>query len=195
MGASVGAFQIGQWGTRKLKQKMRDKGVKGFDHNKTTENKNAARKELAGNTVSMLEGQLSNNEEQKDIIFSSIGLNGNKKDSAVQSVYSDVLKKYLENLNNELELYTNRQLQTELQSNRGRQGGVRDIPQARERIRTEFMNQRNMNENTIQILKLKGDKNNLKQEVTWNRLSNNDFPADFARLVKEAALNKALKKR
>ncbi|WP_392532245.1 DUF4157 domain-containing protein [Nostoc sp. C117] len=179
MGAGVGAFQIGQWGTRKLKQKMRDKGVKGFDNTKTTERKNEARKELAANTVTMLEGASN---EEKDTLFSSIGLNGSKKDSAVQQVYNDVLKKYLDN---KLEDRTNKELQS-----RARAGGTIDIPAAREEIRTEFMNQ-----DTIRILKLKGDKNNLKQEVSWDKLSGNDFPADFARLVKKTALDKALKKR
>lgn len=152
MGAGVGAFQIGQWGTRKLKQKMRDKGVKGFDPNKTTERKNEARRELSGNTLTMLEGGISN--EEKETIFSSMGLNGNKKDSAVQAVYNSVLAKYL----------TPQEL---------------DLP-------TTAVNR---------ILKLKGNKNNLKQEVSWDKLSGNDFPADFARQVKEAAINKALKKR
>ncbi|MFW9264768.1 DUF4157 domain-containing protein [Nostoc sp. CALU 546] len=151
MGAGVGAFQIGQWGTRKLKQKMRDKGVKGFDPNKTTERKNEARKELAGNTLTMLEGASN---EEKDTLFSSMGLNGNKKDSAVQQVYNDVLAKYL---------------------------GPQELQQP-----TTTVNR---------ILKLKGDKNNLKQEVSWDQLNGNDFPPAFASLVKEAAINKALKKR
>ncbi|BAZ33142.1 hypothetical protein NIES4074_56520 [Cylindrospermum sp. NIES-4074] len=152
MGASVGAFQIGQWGTRKLKQKMRDKGVKGFDPNKTTDRKNEARRELAGNTLTMLEGQLSDNE--KDTIFSSMGLNGNKKDSAVQEVYNDVLARYL---------------------------GAAELE--------------NPTSTVNRILKLKGHKNNLKQEVSWDKLSGDNFPADFREQVKKAALNKALKKR
>ncbi|MBD2527836.1 DUF4157 domain-containing protein [Nostoc sp. FACHB-133] len=152
MGAGVGAFQIGQWGTRKLKQKMRDKGVKGFDNTKTTDRKNEARKELAGNTLTMLEGAISN--EEKETIFSSMGLNGNKKDGVVQQVYNNVLAKYLS-------------------------------PQELQQPTTAVN----------RILKLKGDKNNLKQEVSWDKLSGNDFPADFARQVKKAAINEALKKR
>ncbi|MEH2137462.1 eCIS core domain-containing protein [Nostoc sp.] len=152
MGAGVGAFQIGQWGTRKLKQKMRDKGVKGFDNTKTTERKNEARKELAGNTLTILEGQTDDNE--KDTLFSSIGLNGSKKDSAVQQVYNDVLARYLS-------------------------------PQELQQPTTTVN----------RILKLKGDKNNLKQEVSWERLHGNDFPPAFASLVKKAAIDKALKKR
>ncbi|MEH2142054.1 eCIS core domain-containing protein [Nostoc sp.] len=152
MGAGVGAFQIGQWGTRKLKQKMRDKGVKGFDPNKTTAKKNEARKELAGNTLAMLNGGISN--EEQETIFSSMGLNGNKKDSVVQEVYNSVLAKYL----------TPQELQQP----------------------TTAVNR---------ILKLKADKNNLKKEVSWDKLSNNDFPTDFSRQVKEAAIDKALKKR
>ncbi|MEH1806299.1 eCIS core domain-containing protein [Nostoc sp.] len=151
MGAGVGAFQIGQWGTRKLKQKMRDKGVKGFDNTKTTERKNEARKELAGNTLTMLEGASN---EEKDTLFSSMGLNGSKKDSAVQQVYNDVLARYLS-------------------------------PQELQQPTTTVN----------RILKLKGDKNNLKQEVTWDHLNGNDFPPAFASLVKQAAINKALKKR
>ncbi|BAZ33994.1 hypothetical protein NIES4074_65080 (plasmid) [Cylindrospermum sp. NIES-4074] len=152
MGASVGAFQIGQWGTRKLKQKMRDKGVKGFDSNKTTDRKNEARKELAGNTLTMLEGQLRDNE--RDTIFSSMGLNGNKKDSAIQEVYNDVLARYL---------------------------GAAELE--------------NPTTTVNRILKLKGHKNNLKQEVSWDKLSDNNFPADFREQVKKAAIDKALKKR
>ncbi|MEH2157017.1 eCIS core domain-containing protein [Nostoc sp.] len=151
MGASVGAFQIGQWGTRKLKQKMRDKGVKGFDPNKTTERKNEDRKELAGNTLTMLEGASN---EEKDTLFSSMGLNGSKKDSAVQQVYNDVLARYLS-------------------------------PQELQQPTTTVN----------RILKLKGNKNNLKQEVSWERLNGNDFPPAFASLVKQAAIDKALKKR
>ncbi|WP_341530104.1 DUF4157 domain-containing protein [Nostoc sp. UHCC 0302] len=151
MGAGVGAFQIGQWGTRKFKQKMRDKEVKGFDPNKTTTKKNEARKELAGKTFTLLEGASN---EEKETIFSSIGLNGSKKDSAVQQVYNAVLAKYL---------------------------GAEELQQP-----TTPVNQ---------ILKLKGDKNNLKQEVSWNKLSGNDFPPDFVKLVKEAVINKALKNR
>ncbi|MBW4615156.1 MAG: hypothetical protein KME21_18165 [Desmonostoc vinosum HA7617-LM4] len=179
MGAGVGAFQIGQWGTRKLKQKLRDKGVKGFDPNKTTEKKNQARQELAGNTLTLVEG--ASNEEQ-ETIFSSMGLNGNKKDNAVQQVYNDVLKKYLDK---KLEEYTAKELQASAS------GGISDIPQAQEEIRTKFMNQ-----DTIRILNLKGNKNNLQQEVSWEQLSKNkDFPADFVKLVKEAAINQALKNR
>ncbi|MEH2120989.1 eCIS core domain-containing protein [Nostoc sp.] len=151
MGAGVGAFQIGQWGTRKLKQKMRDKGVKGFDNTKTTERKNQVRKELAGDTLTMLEGASN---EEKETIFSSMGMNGNKKDNAVREVYNDVLKEYLE---------------------------AEELQQP-----TNAVNR---------ILKLKGNKNNLKQEVSWDKLSNSDFPADFSRLVKKAAIDKALKKR
>jgi hypothetical protein len=152
MGAGVGAFRIGQWGTRKLKQKMRDKGVKGFDANKTTERKNEVRDELAGNTIAILEGGIS--DKEKETIFSSIGLNGNKKDSAVQDVYNAELAKYLS--------------PEELQN-----------PTTR----------------VNHILILKGNKNKLKQQVSWNQLSDNDFPADFARQVKKAAIDQALKKR
>ncbi|MBN3923929.1 DUF4157 domain-containing protein [Nostoc sp. NMS4] len=152
MGVSVGAFQLGQWGTRKLKQKMRDKEVRGFDLNKTTHRKNMARTQLTRNTLDILEGGITN--EEKETIFSSMGLNGNKKDSAVQEVYNDVLAAYLEP--EELQHPTN---------------------------------------TVNRILKLKGHKSNLKQEVSWNQLSGNDFPADFASLVKKAAINKGLKKR
>lgn len=152
VGASVGCFQMGQWGTRKLKQKMRDKGVKGFDHTKSTKNKNENRSKLAENTLTMLEGPLG--DKEKETILSSIGLNGSKKDSAVQQVYNKVLAEYL---------------------------GAEELQQP-----TTGINK---------ILKLKGAKDNLKQEVSWDKLSHKDFPAAFRESVKKAAIDKALKAR
>ncbi|MBW4457833.1 MAG: hypothetical protein KME55_37285 [Nostoc indistinguendum CM1-VF10] len=193
IGGAVGAIQIGLWGTRKFKQYMRDRaesqagsqeGI--FDTSKSTKNKEAANKKFAVDVVNLINNGINSEIDpeaarDKESIFSSIGLNGDKKkDNAVQNVYNDVLKKYL---NDKSEEYITKKLQE-----MAKQGTVKNITETREKLHEEFLNQED-----IQGLEQRGHEQNLKQDVTWNNLY--ELPEDFQKRLEGAAIVKALKKR
>jgi hypothetical protein len=197
MGGAIGAFQLGQWGTRKLKQYMRDKaeakqertqsnarrkeGIFSPDTSKSTKNKRAANERLTADTLSLLNAIASEAANDRESILSSIGLNGNKKkDNAIQDIYNDMLQKYL---NEKSEEYVTKKLQ-----DMAKQGTVANIAETRETLREEFLNQKD-----IQDLKQRGHKQNLKEQVTWNNL--NQLPEDLRKRLQEAAIAKALNQR
>ncbi|MBN3925495.1 MAG: DUF4157 domain-containing protein [Nostoc sp. NMS4] len=171
-GATVASFHMGKLGIQKLMEQMQSQEA--IDNKKAA--KKAAQSQLAGNIADKLEA--SRSDEEKDLIFSSLSLNDDKKDSAVQKVYNDVLEKYLQDRDQQIQALTDP-----------------SITQPTQPVPPEFVENNIQNRNTIQILELKGEIGKLKQEVSWNQLDDHRFfPLDFAMRVKKAAIAKALNK-